>query len=167
MVTMHTPSLRQPDAQASRLTVWLPPRWYYHVMMIACSLYMSMLLTDWSNMPAEENGVPAIEMLEQVGRRWRPGRGVVGWQRRRTEGEAGVAFCTHADQAAALQLSVLPNYPHPHSRLQVRETRYGVDLVSFWVKILSQWVCLIMYGWTLLAPYCLRDVRDFGVEFEF
>jgi len=88
--------------------------WYYHVMMIACSLYMSMLLTDWSNMPAEENGVPAIEMLEQV-----------------------------------------------------RETRYGVDLVSFWVKIVSQWVCLLMYGWTLLAPYCLRDVRDFGVEFEF
>ena len=32
--------------------------WYYHVMMIACSLYMSMLLTDWSNMPAEKNGAP-------------------------------------------------------------------------------------------------------------
>jgi len=88
--------------------------WYYHCMMIACSLYMSMLLTDWSNMPAEKNGVPAVEMLEEA-----------------------------------------------------RQTRYGVDLVSFWVKITSQWVCLLMYGWTLLAPYLLREIRDFGVEFEF
>jgi len=38
---------------------------------------------------------------------------------------------------------------------------------SFWVKIASQWVCLLMYAWTLLAPYLLRDVRDFGIEFDF
>jgi len=88
--------------------------WYYHVMMIACSLYMAMLLTDWSSMPAEKNGVPAVEILDEV-----------------------------------------------------RQTRYGVDSVSFWVKIVSQWICMLMYGWTLLAPYCLKDVRDFGVEFEF
>jgi len=89
--------------------------WYYHVMMIACSLYMAMLLTDWSNMPAETNGVPALAQLIE----------------------------------------------------EDRHTRYGVDLVSFWVKLSSQWICMLMYGWTLLAPYCLRDVRDFGVEFEF
>jgi len=88
--------------------------WYYHVMMIACSLYMAMLLTDWSNMPAEKNGVPAVEILEDA-----------------------------------------------------RSTRYGVDIVSFWIKLTSQWICMLMYGWTLIAPYCLRDVRDFGVEFEF
>jgi len=41
------------------------------------------------------------------------------------------------------------------------------SLSSFWVKISAQWVTLLMYGWTLLAPYLLRDVRDFGIEFDF
>jgi len=50
---------------------------------------------------------------------------------------------------------------------EARQTRYGVDSVSFGVKVASLWICLLMYGWTLLAPYCLREVRDFGVEFEF
>jgi len=44
---------------------------------------------------------------------------------------------------------------------------YGTSLGSFWVKIASQWICLLMYAWTLLAPYCLREYRDFGVEFDF
>ena len=26
---------------------------------------------------------------------------------------------------------------------------------------------LALYMWTLLAPYLLRDVRDFGIEFDF
>ena len=41
-----------------------------------------------------------------------------------------------------------------------------VYLGSFWVKIVSQWVCLLIYAWTLLAPYLLRDYRDFGIEFD-
>lgn len=44
---------------------------------------------------------------------------------------------------------------------------YATSLSSFWVKITSQWVCLLMYAWTLLAPYLLRNVRDFGIEFDF
>lgn len=44
---------------------------------------------------------------------------------------------------------------------------HSVSLTNFWVKICSQWVCLSMYAWTLLAPYLLRNVRDFGVEFDF
>eukprot|EP00326_Haptolina_ericina_P006902 CAMPEP_0181202122 /NCGR_PEP_ID=MMETSP1096-20121128/18669_1 /TAXON_ID=156174 ORGANISM="Chrysochromulina ericina, Strain CCMP281" /NCGR_SAMPLE_ID=MMETSP1096 /ASSEMBLY_ACC=CAM_ASM_000453 /LENGTH=474 /DNA_ID=CAMNT_0023292605 /DNA_START=81 /DNA_END=1505 /DNA_ORIENTATION=+ len=111
--TTKESSSEGPDDSA-RIKFGAESWWYYHVMMIACSLYMSMLLTDWSDMPAEKNGVPAIEMLSEA-----------------------------------------------------RQTRYGVDLGSFWVKIVSQWICLLMYGWTLLAPYCLREVRDFGVEFEF
>lgn len=43
----------------------------------------------------------------------------------------------------------------------------NVAIESFWVKLVSQWLCLLMYAWTLLAPYLLRDVRDFGVEFDF
>lgn len=83
--------------------------WYYHLMMVACSFYMAMLLTDWSSQPAVINGVPAVH--EAVG-------------------------------------------------------PYATSLGSFWVKVVSQWVCLLMYAWTLLAPYLLRDVRDFGIEFD-
>jgi len=45
--------------------------------------------------------------------------------------------------------------------------QFSVGLPSFWVKLSSQWICLLMYAWTLLAPYLLRDTRDFGVEFDF
>jgi len=44
---------------------------------------------------------------------------------------------------------------------------YSVGLPSFWVKVVSQWICLLLYSWTLLAPYLLRDHRDFGIEFDF
>jgi hypothetical protein len=83
--------------------------WYYHLMMVACSMYMAMLLTDWSSQPYMYHGVPATRL------------------------DAG---------------------------------QYNVSLGSFWVKVGSQWVCLAMYGWTLLAPYLLRDYRDFGIEFD-
>merc|ERR1712196_349297 len=45
--------------------------------------------------------------------------------------------------------------------------KFSVGLPSFWVKLVSQWVCILTYGWTLLAPYLLRETRDFGVEFDF
>jgi len=88
--------------------------WYYHIMMSACSIYMAMLLTDWSVQPAFKNGVPAIPAQREAG-----------------------------------------------------ATGVGVSMGSFWVKIISQWVCLALYGWTLLAPYLLRESRDFGIEFDF
>jgi len=47
------------------------------------------------------------------------------------------------------------------------EGYFSVSLGSFWVKLVSQWVALAMYAWTLLAPYLLRDTRDFGVDFDF
>jgi len=79
-------------------------------MMVACSMYMGMLLTDWSSQPAyTKDNVPA--MIES-------------------------------------------------------DDEYNVSYGSFWVKIVSQWVCLLMYAWTLLAPYMLRDYRDFGIEFD-
>jgi len=40
------------------------------------------------------------------------------------------------------------------------------ELHNFWAKIWSQWLCFILYGWTLLAPYLLRNYRDFGIEFD-
>ena len=95
------------DDGAVRAESW----WYFHLMMVACSLYMAMLLSDWSTEPA---------------------RG------------------PH-DFPAGLEMS----------------GSYSVSLPSFWVKLTSQWVCLLMYSWTLLAPYVLREHRDFGIEFDF
>jgi hypothetical protein len=43
---------------------------------------------------------------------------------------------------------------------------YNVGLRSFWVKNISQWSCMCLYCWTLLAPYLLRNHRDFGIEFN-
>ena len=84
--------------------------WIFHLMMVACSFYMAMLLTDWSSEPARVDGIPTVD----------------------TTGSP-----------------------------------YAVSLPSFWVKVVSQWVCLLMYAWTLLAPYLLREHRDFGIEFDF
>lgn len=81
--------------------------WYTHVMMAMCSLYMAMLLTDWST---------------------------AGY-------DAPVSGCGAVN---------LDN-----------------DMSSFWVKMVAQWVCFLLYGWTLLAPYLLREHRDFGIEFDF
>lgn len=37
-------------------------------------------------------------------------------------------------------------------------------VVSFWVKIATVWVTMLVYLWTLLAPYfCCKD-RDFGID---
>ena len=33
--------------------------------------------------------------------------------------------------------------------------------VSMWIKIASQWICYLLYTWTMVAPYLLKD-RDFG-----
>jgi hypothetical protein len=32
---------------------------------------------------------------------------------------------------------------------------------STWVKIVSSWVCALLYTWTVIAPALLKD-RDFG-----
>ena len=78
--------------------------WYFHLMMGACALYMSMLLTDWSALP--------------------------------------------------------PGYDTPASLVD-----YNVGWGSFGAKLASQLLCILLYGWTLFAPYLLRNYRDYGIEF--
>jgi len=36
-------------------------------------------------------------------------------------------------------------------------------VASLWVKMASQWVTYLLYGWTLAAPYILKN-RDFGFD---
>jgi len=98
------------DGETEEEEVGTESWWYFHCMMIACSLYMAMLLTDWTAQPATHNGIPVT--MDTVG-------------------------------------------------------SWSVGLPSFWVKLASQWVALVLYGWTLLAPFCLRESRDFGIEFDF
>ncbi|KAI6186616.1 TMS membrane protein/tumor differentially expressed protein [Aphelenchoides besseyi] len=35
------------------------------------------------------------------------------------------------------------------------------NLASLWVKVVSSWMCVLLYGWTLLAPVIFQD-RDFS-----
>ena len=39
------------------------------------------------------------------------------------------------------------------------------ELKNFWVKLLSQWLCMFLYTWSLAAPYLLQNYRDFGIDF--
>ena len=78
--------------------------WSYHAIMLLCSIYMAMLLTDWG----DSMDAP-------------PGQ------------------------------------------------RYNLGLASSWVQLASNWVCSLLYLWTLVIPkiahHCCPD-RDFGVEFD-
>ena len=40
------------------------------------------------------------------------------------------------------------------------------NAAAFWVLVSAQWAASGLYAYTLLAPYLLRHVRDFGVTFE-
>jgi len=40
---------------------------------------------------------------------------------------------------------------------------YDLSNVAMWIKIVSLWVTILLYSWTLLAPYLFPD-RDFGVD---
>ena len=92
--------------------------WYFHLMMAAVALYIAMLLTEFSSVPAEVNGVPLSR------------NDIEKWEANPPERKAASMIAT------------------------------------FWVKVGSQWACLLMYAWTLLAPYLLRESRDFGIEFD-
>lgn len=34
------------------------------------------------------------------------------------------------------------------------------NMASLWVKVVSSWMCIVIYGWTLVAPALFPD-RDF------
>ena len=90
----------------------------FHAEFALASMYIAMLLTEFSSVPAEVNGVPLSR------------NDIEKWEANPPEWKAASMIAT------------------------------------FWVKVGSQWACLLMYAWTLLAPYLLRESRDFGIEFD-
>lgn len=48
----------------------------------------------------------------------------------------------------------------PNSSLET----LNANAASMWVKIVSSWLCLALYTWSLIAPIVLPD-REFGSSF--
>jgi len=53
-------------------------------------------------------------------------------------------------------MMTLTNWYKPNSSLQT----LNANAASMWVKAISSWICVSLYGWTLVAPMVLRD-REF------
>eukprot|EP00753_Platysulcus_tardus_P008474 PLAT16042.2.p1 GENE.PLAT16042.2~~PLAT16042.2.p1 ORF type:complete len:440 (+),score=159.38 PLAT16042.2:26-1321(+) len=63
---------------------------------------------------------------------------------------------------SSLYLAMLvTNWSISDSATEASAANPGVSSESVWVKILSQWVTLGLYTWTLIAPQCLSG-RDFS-----
>tara|TARA_B100001057_G_C22713685_1_gene896875 strand:- start:381 stop:737 length:357 start_codon:yes stop_codon:yes gene_type:complete len=45
------------------------------------------------------------------------------------------------------------------------DTNTSVNWQNFYIKLSSQIICTSLYLWSLMAPYILKDYRDFGVDF--
>ncbi|XP_069975521.1 serine incorporator 1 isoform X2 [Penaeus vannamei] len=54
-------------------------------------------------------------------------------------------------------MMTLTNWFTPNSDL----TTLSSNMAAVWVKIVSSWICLLLYGWTLIAPAVLTN-RDFS-----
>ena len=46
------------------------------------------------------------------------------------------------------------------------DTHPGIGAQNYGIKLTATFACLLLYLWTLVAPYALRDSRDFGIEFD-
>ncbi|KAJ8961093.1 hypothetical protein NQ318_008769 [Aromia moschata] len=54
-------------------------------------------------------------------------------------------------------MMTLTNWYKPNSSLE----QFNYNAGSMWVKAISSWLCLALYGWTLIAPVALPD-REFN-----
>lgn len=53
--------------------------------------------------------------------------------------------------------------PHGDGGDGTNITSFSANKPAMWVKMVSSWLCAILYGWTMLAPVVLAD-RDFGYD---
>uniref|UniRef100_A0A182PZQ6 Serine incorporator n=1 Tax=Anopheles farauti TaxID=69004 RepID=A0A182PZQ6_9DIPT len=54
-------------------------------------------------------------------------------------------------------MMTLTNWYQPNSSLDT----LNANAASMWVKVVSSWMCVLLYGWTLVAPMVLTD-REFN-----
>lgn len=66
-------------------------------------------------------------------------------------------FHTMFGLATLYVMMTLTNWFTPNSDL----TTLSSNMAAVWVKIVSSWICLLLYGWTLVAPIILSN-RDFS-----
>ena len=62
-----------------------------------------------------------------------------------------------------------PAQPPPHAAtVSAMSAAFaaGVSAANFGIKAVAALVCLGLYLYTLVAPYVLRDTRDFGITFD-
>ena len=132
-------------------------------------MYIAMLMTGWGSQAGEA----------KVG-------GVCGgasaWLGASLAGSGGQPACMHAHSAAWLRLGccqttahnspplcrlACPSPPLPRCRLLPSlppccpQYLINVGWTSVWVKVVSQWVTVGLYCWTLVAPLLFPD-RDFN-----
>ena len=60
--------------------------------------------------------------------------------------------------ASVYYAMVLTNWGNPSVNSAVSDS-FGVSWLSFWVKIVSQWVTFVLFFLTLLLPLCSK--RDY------
>ena len=48
----------------------------------------------------------------------------------------------------------------PDSDSEGSPIRIGRSHVAMWMRVVSSWVCLILYGWSLVAPVVLEGRFD-------
>jgi len=58
--------------------------------------------------------------------------------------------------ASLYVMMTLTSWYSPSSNLK----ELNSNMASVWVKLVSSWMCILIYGWTLLAPALFPD-RDF------
>lgn len=90
----------------------------------------------------------------------------------RTDEEQGTKVWDNEDETVAYSWSffhlmfalatlyvmmTLTNWFDPNSSIENLNT----NMASLWVKIISSWLCILLYIWTLMAPLFLRN-RDFS-----
>ena len=81
-------------------------------------------------------------------------------------------LCTRALHAKRQLYSHLSQHKHTAHRpplraplLQPSGASRGLEGATEVTEV-SQWLCFLIYAWTLLAPYLMRNHRDFGIDFS-
>jgi len=138
------------------------------VIWFACLLYASIRSSSNTSLgkitgeAGRSDDIPLSESREQIAG---AGQGLGGTQERTYKAydneEDGVAYSYSFFHfifglASLYVMMTLTSWYKPDNDL----LHLNSNMASVWVKIVSSWMCIVIYGWTLLAPVLLPD-RDF------